>query len=311
MGIYLGDSGRVFLGRDESHERYHGVIRGGDPDTGETGDVNPDRRRLSVLDAASTIITGDYIQIYTLPIPLDDDASTLVRPVLKSVYGNDATEYPDWTGYVHMDAVGGMRLYERFQDAVVGAQETALPLYVADENQEVIIKSATTRSDACLARVQSYDLTTSRELIDITVLGEQFRNQYEAGLISGQGTLRCIWEHSYVLCEDGIYEDDQVEFPVYLAKLCIRLNQGARFRGKFYLYQAPEDSSENSVWYEANCIVNNVTINVNTQSFIQSSIQFVTTGPVTLVTDEISDADLLLQDGNLLTQEDGSRILLP
>ena len=67
MGVYLGDSGRVLLGRDESHERYHGVIRGGDPATGDTGDVNPDRRRLSVLEAAQTIISGDYVQIYTAP----------------------------------------------------------------------------------------------------------------------------------------------------------------------------------------------------------------------------------------------------
>lgn len=311
MGVYLGDSGRILLGRDESHERYHGVIRGGDPATGETGDVNPDRRRISVLDAAQTIISGDYVQIYTIPVVQDDDEGTLLRPVLKSVYGNDATDYPDWTGYVHMDAVGGMRLYEKFEQAVAGKQDNALPLYVADEDQEVVIKSATTRTDACLARVQSFDLTTSRELVDTTVLGEQFRNQYEAGLISGQGTLRCLWEHKYSICEYGFTEDDPIEFPVYLAKLCIRLNQGARFRGKFYLYQAPENSGENSVWYEANCIVNNFTVNVNVQDIIQSSIQFVTTGPIKLVTDELSDADLLLEGGEFLTQQDGSRILLP
>ena len=240
MCVYLCDSGRVLLGLDEAQERYHGVIRGGDPATGDTGDVNPDRRRLSVLDAAQTIISGDYVQIYTVPIPEDNDQTvTLVRPVLKAVYGNDATDYPDWTGYVHMDAVGGMRLYDRFQDAVAGKQDNALPLYVADEDQEVIIKSATTRADACLARVQSFDLATSRELVDITVLDEQFRNQYEAGLISGQGTLRCLWDTSTAFASTASVTTT-CRISRLPAKLCIRLTQGARFRGKFYLYQAPK-----------------------------------------------------------------------
>ena len=40
-------------------------------------------------------------------------------------------------------------------------------------------------------------MTTSRDQVDTTNLGDQFRNQYEAGLISGQGTLNAFFEHRY------------------------------------------------------------------------------------------------------------------
>ena len=40
-------------------------------------------------------------------------------------------------------------------------------------------------------------MTTSRDQVDLTSVGDEFKSQYEAGLISGQGTMNCIWEHSY------------------------------------------------------------------------------------------------------------------
>ena len=48
-----------------------------------------------------------------------------------------------------------------------------------------------------VAGVREFEMTTSREQVDLTNLGDEFRNQYEAGLISGQGSMTCIWEHDY------------------------------------------------------------------------------------------------------------------
>ena len=47
------------------------------------------------------------------------------------------------------------------------------------------------------------------------LLGAQFKKQYEAGLISGQGTLNCLWEHSSELADHTAVQDP--EFPFYLA----------------------------------------------------------------------------------------------
>ena len=44
------------------------------------------------------------------------------------------------------------------------------------------------------AKCNDYQLTTSRDTIDVTTLGEYFYKQYENGLIGGQGTVTAIWD---------------------------------------------------------------------------------------------------------------------
>ena len=52
-----------------------------------------------------------------------------------------------------------------------------------------VAKNITIRTDnekfRHVAGVKDFEMTTSREQIDLTNLGDEFRNQYEAGLISG------------------------------------------------------------------------------------------------------------------------------
>ena len=69
-----------------------------------------------------------------------------------------------------------------------------------------------------MAKIRDFDLTTSRDTIDLTSLGNEFRNQYEQGLISGQGTLNCFWESGLSFAGTG-YGSNQAEFPSYLARL--------------------------------------------------------------------------------------------
>ena len=89
-----------------------------------------------------------------------------------------------------------------------------------------------------LITIATDDGSTSRELVQTTSLSEEFQSQYEAGLISGQGRMSCFWEHQYALCNDisSNSNSDTLEFSVYLARLVLRLQQGARFRGKFYIF---------------------------------------------------------------------------
>ena len=125
-------------------------------------------------------------------------------------------------------------------------------------------------------------------------------------MISGQGVIECFWEHKFTRCEDNpeFFELSNAEFPFYLAQLCIRLKEGADFFGRFFIYRGEED--EASVWYEAECIVTNVSTSLEPTQVITSTINFVTTGQFRLLTgappyyllEESGDSFILLENGD-------------
>tara|TARA_R100001198_G_scaffold50489_2_gene28198 strand:- start:22834 stop:23673 length:840 start_codon:yes stop_codon:yes gene_type:complete len=270
MSVYLGYEGDVELQRVETGRGLRSELA--------PSDVNVARKRFSVNFALGALITGDLITIAT------NNGSTL-----ELVSGHS---YPDWTGYVHIDEVGGIRLYSTFALALAGEFTNSLALVAPSTTEQIKI---TTRTDKfkCVAQVKSFDMTTSRELVQTTSLSQEFQSQYEAGLISGQGRMSCFWEH-----QTGTSET--LEFSVYLARLVLRLQQGARFRGKFYIYKNEQNNS--SVWYECDCIVSSVQVSVAPGEAIVTEVDFVTTGLITLR--EYSAAN------SYIVQEDANKILL-
>ena len=278
MSVYLGEYGQIQLQRQNTGVYVHSELA--------PSDVNPQARRFSVDFAFGTFITGDLVEISS-----ENSADDLVL-----VVGHN---FPDWTGYVHVDEIGGIRLYETFSDALTGDRNKALLLRKASDKQNIKFQTQTDRF-RCLAEVTGFDMTTSRESINTTSLCQEFQHQYEAGLISGQGRIGCFWQHRLDLCDD-MYEGeaDSVEFSIYLARLIIRLQQGAKFRGRFYLYRDEQNAA--SVWYECDCILTSCAVNVQPTQLLQTDIDFVTTGPIVLRQDS--------KRGYLL-QEDESLILL-
>ena len=285
MTVYLGDSGGVELMRSAGSAAAMTIL---------DGDVSVEKRRFSPQeDMLGTFISGDQVDIESV------DGSNL-----HLVAGHD---FPDWRGFVFIDALGGIRLFDSFKKAVEGQRDQAIELVNWPDRQNLTIR---TRGDSftSLAKITSYDFTTERETVNTTILGSQFVQQYEAGLISGQGTIDCFWEHRYQLCDPDVC-DGGVEFSAYLAQLCIRLTQGADFFGRFFVYR-DSDPGINSVWYEAECIVTSASISVGANEAITSTIQFVTTGQFKLLTG-IPPAYLLQEDGiSLILKEDGSRIIV-
>ena len=286
MTVYLGDSGGIEFKRAAGQAAEMTLL---------DGDVSVEKRRFSPQeDFLGVFITGDQVDISTV------DGSNL-----HLVAGHD---FPDWRGFIFIDAMGGMRLFDSFKKAVGGQRDQAIELVDWPDRQNLTMR---TRGDSftSLAKITSYDFTTERETVNTTILGSQFVQQYEAGLISGQGTIDCFWEHRYQLCDPDVC-DGGVEFSSYLAQLCIRLTQGADFFGRFFVYR-DFDPSVNSVWYEAECIVTSASISVGANEAITSTIQFVTTGQFRLLTG-IPPAYLLQEDGvSLILKEDGvSRIIV-
>ena len=286
MTVYLGNFGCIELKRAAGQAAEMTLL---------DGDVSVEKRRFSPeQDFLGTFISGDQVDIATV------DGS-----ILHLIEGHN---FNDWRGFVFMDALGGMRLYDKFQDAVSGEITNAVPLISWPNRQNLSIK---TRGDTFtpLAKVTSYDFTTERETISTDHLGAQFKEQYEAGLISGQGSIDCFWEHRFDVCDDSLCITG-VEFSAYLAQLCIRLTQGADFFGRFFVYRGA-GADENSVWYESECVVTSCSIAVDATQAITSTIQFVTTAEFKLLTGR-PPAYLIQEDGiSLVLQEDGtSRLVL-
>ena len=293
MTVYLGDKGAVQIKR-KSGEPVRGRLV---PD-----DVSVEKRRFSLddNDIQGELISGDQVDL------IRTDGGNL-----QLVEGHD---YPDWRGYVFIDQLGGIRLYEKFADSLAGSLELAFELVQPSEDQQIEITTRSSRFNY-LGEVYGYELTTERDTVDITGLGSQFKQQYEAGLISGQGQLNCFFEYRKQDC-DPYGCPPGTEYSWYLAQLCVRLVQGADFVGRYFVYHPDIDESasttgeEQSVWYDTECIVTNCTITVTATQAIEATINFVTTGQIKLLTG-VPPSFLLQEDSALILQEDGeSRLLL-
>jgi len=254
--------------------------------------VNTDRKRFSVENILGSLITGDKVNIKSA------DGTT----ALGLVSGHSGAE---WAGYVAIDDIGGCRLYASFPHAVAGGLTNALTLTKPSSTKEIIIET----NDASfrpLARIREFNFTTSRETINIDLLGDEFQQMYKSGRIQGQGEISADFEHRYVATDPGFTYNQ--EFSVYLARLLMRLNMGSEFRGRFFVYRE-SGTSNNNCWYEADAIITNCGINVNPSEIVETNISFVTSGQFELRVGTVPGY-LLKQDTDFILQESGDKISL-
>ena len=282
MSIYLGREGYVQLTRiAETDEYVRGVLT--------PNDVNVSERRFSFNFSSSVFITGDRIELGT------QDLSNLVLIQNHS--------FPDALVYVNVDDAGGIRLFDTFEQAVNGDINDALPLERDTGNQNI---RARTRDPGFnfISQVYKYEITTSRDSVNVTALGKSFRENYSNGLISGQGSLSCFWEYKNTLGDDKVGGKDEV--PNYMAKLLLRLKQGSVFLGRFVIF---DDKRGHKIFYQMRCVVTNVAIQAGTrEEIIETEINFVTSGPISLKVSQ-DFGSLLLEDSSKLLAEDSTQIL--
>ena len=284
MSIFLGQQGMLQLQRSAVAESAQALAT-----TLVPGDVTVVDRRFSADFPPSALITGDHIEIAT------QDGSNLQLV--------DGHNYPDGYWFCHVDRAGGIRLYDQFADSISGNKDTALELVAPSVEQPIFIRNRD-ESFNCVSQTVDWQLSTQRETVDLTVLGEDFRENYANGLISGQGTTTCFWDYTHHLCQ----EDDAInqELPNYYAQLLLRLEQGAMFKGRFYVHYSQTASS---VWYEADCIVSSVGFVFAPGEPIRTTVEFVTTGEIKLIMGQL-DRFLLQEDSDFVLQENRFKIKL-
>jgi hypothetical protein len=276
MTVYLGNAGNVELIRDSGD-----VIAG----TISPANVNVGKGMFSFDFSFGAFVTGDFVEF--------SSASTL-----SFVSG---WAYPKGNWFVNVDQLGGLRLYNTYSDAIAGTSNNRVAL--ATPGAAVAVSCKILNSvPRILANIIRFELSTDREAVDTSSLGDEFRNQYST-LITGSGSIDCIFDYATA---------GQTEIAVYLHNLLLRQQFGSDFKANLYILTEGQgqgvNASNDSVWYEIQGVMTNAAIQCTAGDIIESRFTFVTTGEIKLRVQTATWADLLLNsagDRLVLSTADG------
>jgi len=275
MTVYLGTFGEVELKRQFDGAELESTI--------QTSDVNSTEKRFSFDFDHGQLLTGDQIEITST----DDSALDFIDSYTDSSVKK----------FIYVDELDGIRLYDSFANAVGGGKTNATDLAAPGDSIpiKVAVKNASYR---VLGRVQSYELNTNRETVDITTLSDEFRSQIST-IMSGSGRMACEWEYT---------GDTTNELPHYLLELALRTKVGSSFGARFYLKTkdynpAGHTNADNDqIWYEVTGVITDCAVQFNSNDLVQITADFVTTGEIQIRMD--------LETADNATTEDGDEIVL-
>jgi len=262
MTVYLGNAGNIELIRDSGD-----VIAG----TIAPASVNVSKGMFSFDFSFGAFVTGDFVEF--------SSATTL------SFISGWAYTKGNW--FVNVDQLGGLRLYNTYSDAVAGTSNNRVAL--ATPGAAVAVSCKILNSvPRVLGQIVRFELSTDREAVDTTGLGDEFRNQYST-LITGSGSIECIFDYAVA---------GETEIAVYLHNLLLRQQFGSDFKANLYILGEGQaqgvNAGNDSVWYEINGVMTNAAISCAAGDIIGSTFTFVTTGEIKLRVQTVTWADLLL-----------------
>lgn len=293
MSVYFGHYGYIELTRKSGGGINTSIVN--------PGDVNASRKRFSFDFDTGFLTTGDRIEIKSTN-------GSLLEFVAASGWGVGVKQTAgSW--YIHVDELGGIRLYSTFDAALEGSTGTAITLenIATDIPIQVTIENDIPN---ILAQCSYFELNTNREVVDTTSLGDEFRSQF-SGLISGSGSFRAFWDYLplYAKAQPG-------ENANYLLQLAIRTEVGSEFSGKFYLKGrntggGDATSYNDEIWYECDAVISQAGVNFTPDNVVEITADFVTTGPIRLRA-KTTPTDKVLQEdtGDIRLEQDTTASLL-
>lgn len=292
MSVYLGNYGQIELRRISDLTEKVSLVN--------SGDINTARKRFSFDFDAGFLFSGDQIEIRSTNGALLNFVSASGWVVnAKQSAGN-------W--YINVDELGGLRLYDTFDKALEGLETQAITL--EDITTAIPISVKVTNSvPHILAQCTYFELNTSREVVDTTALGDEFRSQYSS-LISGSGNLKAYWDYLPTYAKLSAAENAN-----YLLQLAIRTEIGSKFAAKLYLKVGNElgsnTSIDDAVWYSIEGIITQAGVNFSVNNTIEITADFITTGTIRLLA-KTNPSNKVLQetyDSILLEQDRTSSML--
>lgn len=286
MAVFVGHQGGVRLRRSST------MPTGAVQDEISSDDINTILNRLSFDSALDNLLTGDKIDIST------SDARGLA--FLPSSFWGEDTPQNTATFHINVNAAGGLRLFRDFVDAVNNDRSKeivlqgfgGLPLPI-----ELVVRDV---SYNVLGNVTSFTLNTEREAIDATSLTDKFRRQFSAGLITGGGTIDCLFDYN----TSGVKET-----PLLLLQLIHRLDIGSEFDLALYLTDQATNPANQNVYYEMQAMVTRAGVEVADNAAVSCAIDFVTAGEIRLLVGKPSGY-LLKEDTDRIQIEQSLDFLL-
>ena len=279
MSVYLGTFGEVELKREFDGSDLQSTIN--------TSDVNATKKRFSFDFDHGQLLTGDQIEITSTDGSALDFINSYTKTSVKK--------------FIYVDELDGIFLYDSFAHAVAGGTTNATALAAPANN--IPIKVVVQNSDyRVLGRVQSYELNTQRETVDVTTLSDEFRNRIGT-LMSGSGRMACEWEYT---------GDTSKELPNYLLELVLRTKVGSSFKGRFYIKTSGynpanhSDASNDAVWYEVSGVLTACAVQFTPNQMVQITADFITTSKIEIRMDLNVEGKVLQENEDELLLEQGT-----
>ena len=285
MGLYLGNVGNIELTRKSLEGSKESIVN--------PSDVNADRDRFSFDFDPGFLISGDLVELSTT------DGTNLDFVASSGWNNNTVQSSGNW--YVFVDDIGGVKLYSTFDASLEGGATDLIPLVAIARN--IPIRASIRDRDArLLASITEYELNTSREVVDITTLSDEHRQQYSS-LITGSGRLTAQWDY---------VNNGNTEPVHYLMQLVLRTEIGSSFHGKFYI-KYPDTTAQtgsftssqinDALWWEFDAIVTASAVSFTADAMVVGTIDFVATGPIRLKAQTLPKRYLLQEDTGKIEQE--------
>lgn len=281
MAYYVGNFGKVSLRRKSAKAFASSVL----PD-----DVNVGLSRFGIEESVENLITGDRIRISTT-----DERGLDFLPV--SVWADgDSTTQKDFTAFCNINALGGVRLFNSFANAVNNVRANEYPVESFSGSAIAVDITVLGSSERTLGDVSGFTFNTDREALDTTTMSDRFKKMFTAGLISGAGSLDCIFNEK----SNGVDE-----LSLLMLQLIQRTEIGSEFSCYLRLTNTTKQPDAKDVYYEFDAMITRTGVDVKSGEIITCVIDFVTTGEIRLVVGEPAGFKLLTQAGDaLLLQQD-------
>jgi hypothetical protein len=264
MTFFLGQYGKIKLKRKATGSFSSSVL---------PADINTTLNRLGFDGSTENIITGDQITISTT------DARGL--DFLPAATWQDANGVTQSTvvAYCNINAIGGIRLFETFSAAINNQRSAEYPLKIFAGAVLPIVIQIQGTVERVLGDVTGFTFNTDRESLETTTMSDRFKRMYAAGLISGSGSIDCLFNTE---------NSGQTENSLLMLQLINRTDIGSEFSCYLQLTEDSIYTETQDIYYEFDAMITRTGVEVKPDQAIACAIDFVTTGEIKLLIGEPS-----------------------
>ncbi len=286
MTYFLGHRGKIRLKRKSTLSFRTSI---------SPADVNTGLNRFGFDGSIENLLSGDKLRIIT-----DDPRGLDFLPGSTWPDGGGAT-LNEVAAYSNINAIGGIRLFNTFSDAINNVRANEYPLEAFTGAPIEVDVSVLDSVERILGDVEGFSFNTDRESLDSTTMSDRFRKMYSAGLISGGGSIDCLFNTR----NSGLTENS-----LLMLQLINRADIGSEFSCFLQLTDNADYPDVQDVYYEFDAMVTRAGVEVRSDQIISCAIDFVTTGEIRLLIGEPSGYILKQDDDRIQLQQSVDFLLM-